>query len=103
MAWFAAQYTAGVSDVSNPMVSPILADATGLPPAVIVSAGHDPLLDEVRSYCSHLAAAGVPVTHLHFGPLTHGFVGMAARSPAASAAMREAFAALRRVLARQPE
>jgi acetyl esterase len=74
-----------------------MSDLTGLPPAVVVTAGFDPLRDEGRNYAARLVAAGVPTVYLPFRSLTHGFLDMAGRVPAAQdalAAAVRAFAAL---------
>ncbi|AGP30356.1 alpha/beta hydrolase [Corynebacterium terpenotabidum] len=58
----------------NPLVSPVLAeDLTGLAPAVVSVAGHDPLRDEGEAYARRLAEAGVPVTLRRHGGLVHPF------------------------------
>lgn len=58
----------------DPLASPLLAkDLTGLPPACLVLAGCDPLLDQGLMYAARLEDAGVPVEcHVMEGML-HGF------------------------------
>lgn len=68
-------YLDGTGQRSDPDVSPLLAeDLSGLPPTVIVIGGHDPLLDEGRSYAQRLAAAGVPVEFKCFESTIHAFL-----------------------------
>ena len=52
------------------------ADLHGLPPAVLVVAGHDPLRDEALAYADALLAAGVPVVRAQFDGAIHGFMTM---------------------------
>jgi len=65
-------------DALNPLVSPILArDLAGLPPALIVTAQFDPLVDEAAHYGQRLRAAGVAVTYECFAGTVHSFMIMA--------------------------
>ncbi len=60
-----------------PSVSPILAPGhEGLAPALVVTAGFDPLRDEGLAYAESLRAARVPVVHRCYDDQIHGFFGM---------------------------
>ncbi|WP_340151716.1 alpha/beta hydrolase [uncultured Sneathiella sp.] len=75
--------------------SPILnTDLAGLPPALIVTAGFDPLRDEAESYGKALQAAGVNVGIVRFPSMVHGFMSMTAILPQATRAVRQAAEAL---------
>ncbi|SBV30087.1 acetyl esterase [Micromonospora krabiensis] len=67
-------------------VNALVADLTGLPPAVVVTAEHDPLRDEGDAYARRLADAGVPVVHRREAGLVHNFPSLRDVSPAAAAA-----------------
>lgn len=62
----------------------VLANAKLLhpPPALVVTAGHDPLRDEGRAYAERLVAHGATVDHIEFGALPHDFYIMPDMSPA---------------------
>ena len=64
-------------------------DLSGLPPAVVVTAGHDPLVDEGDEYAARLKAAGVPVMHKRFDSLAHAFTAFTFISPGSRAACQE--------------
>ena len=99
MRWFHDHYG---GDPDDPRRSPILGDLAGLPGAVVVTAGYDPLRDEGDAYADALHAAGVEVVHMRESALIHGFFGLTAVSPAADAAARRACHALRELLERAP-
>lgn len=74
MAWFFDHYVPDRAQRESAEVSPLRARAlTGLPPAILVSAGHDPLLDEDLAYVARLREAGVTVVHRHYGDMPHAF------------------------------
>jgi acetyl esterase len=78
LAWFWDQYLHSPVDAHNPFAAPARAgDVTGLPPATVATAGHDPLRAEGVAHADRLAAAGVPVEHLHYPSLSHGFLSLA--------------------------
>jgi acetyl esterase len=76
LQWYWDQYVPSVVDREHPYASPLYAELTGLPPAVIVTAGHDPLRDEASSYGNALQAAGVAATRLLYEGGVHGFMTM---------------------------
>jgi len=87
MLYFMEQVLPGREGIDSPLVNPLLAeDLSGLPPAVVATAGFDPLRDQGDQYAKKLAVAGVPVTHHCFGSLCHGFLAMGNASRAAEKA-----------------
>jgi acetyl esterase len=100
--WFRDKYLDGADvDAADPRVSPLLADDfTGLPPALVLTAGFDPLRDEGRQYADAMRAAGVAVDYREFGSLVHGFANLAALGGGSATATAESISALRAHLAR---
>ncbi|CAN5155821.1 lipase/esterase LipN [soil metagenome] len=78
MDFFHRQYLDGSGLApTDPRISPMLADdLSGLPPAVVVTAGFDPLRDEGNHYAAALVAAGVPVDLREQGPMIHAFINL---------------------------
>jgi len=87
MQWYWRQYLDGEGLLDPPhLVAPARADShEGLAPAVIVTAGLDPLHSEGCDYARRLRDAGVPVIHRDFPGLFHGFMTIQSFGPAASA------------------
>jgi acetyl esterase len=87
VAWGAEMWVPEPSMLADPRISPLYApDLSGLPPALVVTAEHDPLRDEGDAYAARLAQAGVPVRHHREPKMIHGFLTLDAVSPAAAAA-----------------
>ncbi|MEX0767665.1 MAG: alpha/beta hydrolase [Microthrixaceae bacterium] len=77
MEWFRAQYLPDPSDWDSPLASPIeQKDLVGVAPALVVTAGFDPLRDEGRRYAEMLVEAGVPTRYRCYDDMVHGFFGM---------------------------
>ncbi len=74
MRYFENHYLRTGEDRQNIYVSPILAeDLSNLPPALVVTAGYDPLHDEGKAYADRLKEAGVDVTYYCYEDMIHGF------------------------------
>lgn len=98
--WYRDHLLGGDGDPSDPRCSPAVAgDLTGLAPAIVVTAGFDPLRDEGEDYARAMRAAGVPVVLRRFESLYHGFLNAAGVNRAARAAIVEVAGMLRAGLA----
>jgi acetyl esterase len=94
--WFWEQYLDGPEDAANPYAVPRRTDdLSGVPPASVVTCGHDPLRDEGVAYAAALADADVPVEHLHYPDVVHGFLSMADEATVADDAFDEVAATVR--------
>jgi len=75
MDYFQAQYLPRKEDLVDWRASPLLAKSlAGLPPAYVVTAGYDPLLDEGRAYAERMAKEGVEVAYREYPDMVHGFI-----------------------------
>ena len=78
MDWFARHYFGAEHPMNAVTASPMLVDSfENLAPALIITAGLDPLRDEGRAYADRLKTAGVKVEYVCFESTIHGFLGMA--------------------------
>jgi len=90
MEWFMSHYLGPNDDPADPRASPIrAADLSGLAPAVIATAGFDPLVDQGEAYATRLRDAGVPVAYRCYDALAHAFTAFTGAIPAADIACRE--------------
>jgi acetyl esterase/lipase len=77
-------YLSDPDQASDLTVSPLLNnDLAGLPPAHIIAAELDPLLDEGQAYRDRLAAAGIEVSYAVGKALPHGYFNLTAVLPGA--------------------
>jgi acetyl esterase len=97
IAFFRGCYLPHPEDWRDWRASPLLAtDLSGLPPALVLTAGFDPLVDEGRAYAERLAAHGTEVAYRTYEDMVHGFVLFGGVLDTANEAVAECCAALRR-------
>jgi acetyl esterase len=74
MEWFLDHYCPELQERTGMMFSPMNGeDLGGLPPTVLLVAGHDPLHDEGVDYAEQLRRAGIPVELIDHPRMNHGF------------------------------
>ena len=99
MRWFKNHYLKSAGDAEDWRASPIRAKSlAGLPPALVVTAGFDPLRDEGAAYAARLTEAGVRVDYVCYGGMIHGFVPMGRLIDTGNRAISHVAASLRQVL-----
>jgi acetyl esterase len=77
MRWYWEQFLDDPSRAGEADCSPLRTDVlSGLAPALVLTAEHDPLRDEGEAYAHALREAGVPVTLHRYDGLIHGFLRM---------------------------
>ena len=81
-----------------PLVAPLLAKLSGLPPVYMNAAGLDPLRDDSRQLNARFKEAGVAVNFTEYPGVIHGFTQFSRTSETARRALAEAGAALKRAL-----
>jgi acetyl esterase/lipase len=95
--WFSGHYLH--PDDDRRAISPqFWPDLRGAAPAIVATAGYDPLVDEGDAYAARLRDAGVAVRHRRYGSLIHGFLGAAGAVRAARAAIDELCGDIRELL-----
>jgi acetyl esterase len=96
MQYFDRLYFRSPDDARSTLASPFLThDLSGLPPALIITAEHDPLASEGAAYAARLRDAGVEATHICYDGMIHGFYSMVGMLTAAETAVDQVSAALR--------
>lgn len=84
---------------NDPRVSPALSsELAQAPPALVITAGFDPLRDEGEAYAAALTAAGATVQLHRERALVHGFLHMTTVVPAANAAVVQMARAFRTLI-----
>jgi acetyl esterase len=100
MDWYEAQFFGPDGDRGDPRGSPLLAeDLQGLPPALVVTAGFDPLRDEGEAYARRLRDAGVHTLLRRHDGYLHGFIHALISGPGPREAVAEMGGVLRAALA----
>lgn len=95
MDWFMANYLPMGASNTDVRLSPAKAsDLSGLAPAIVVMAGHDPLRDQGFAYGALLQKAGVGAQVSCYDSLAHGFTAYMGAIPAANRACEEIAAAI---------
>ena len=96
MRWFNDSYAPDITDWrGSPMVAPL----AGLPPALVTTAGLDPIRDQGRAYAAGLAQAGVPVTFREAAGNIHGFINLRKAIPSAQGDFLASLAVLKTIIA----
>jgi acetyl esterase len=97
MRWFFDCYFNNDAERATVTAAPIRAkDLRGLPPALVMTASHDPLYDEGVAYAEALKKAGVPTEHINYQGHIHGFWTATGKFDVAAEAQATACKALRR-------
>ena len=97
--WYGEQYLRSDADKADLRASPLRAPSlAGQPPALIVTAGFDPLRDEGRAYGDRLREAGVDVVYREYPGQIHAFVSLTKAIPQGLACTLEVAEYLRKRL-----
>lgn len=91
----------GKINADHPLVSPLFADLTGLPPTLIQVGSHEILLDDATRLATRLATADVTVTLEVTPGMPHGFQARGPESPEAARALQNVRRFLRQTLSDQ--
>src|SRR4051812_33559726 len=90
MTWFTGHFMPEGADPADPLRSPILHPRLrDSAPALIVTAGFDPLRDEGEAYAAKLTELGVKTQLRRFPGLFHGFINSTGASPSSHDALVE--------------
>ena len=90
MTWFQGHYLNGPEDQKNWKASPLLAESCAdLPPALVQTAGFDPLKDEGKAYSDRLNKEGGRSSYTDYPGMIHGFINLGGAIDAAQTAIDE--------------
>ncbi|MBL8675696.1 MAG: alpha/beta hydrolase [Rhodospirillales bacterium] len=104
MQWFIDLYVPNPADRWDWRAAPLrAASLAGVCPALVITAGFDPLRDEGRAYAARMRDDGATVDYVEFGGMIHGFFGSAALLHGARRGISMAAAALREALVDRAE
>jgi acetyl esterase len=96
MLYFRRHYLPRTEDWRDWRASPLLAPTlAGVPPAFVLTAGYDPLVDEGTAYAERLAREGVRTEHVNYPDMVHGFITMGRVLDTANEALDRCAGALR--------
>jgi acetyl esterase len=77
MLAFSEAYFGHLNNTAEPYLSPLRAESlANLPPALVVTAGFDPLTDSAHAYVERMQAANVNASLAHFPEMIHGFMSI---------------------------
>jgi acetyl esterase len=98
MQWYLAQYQSPAIRSSPGYYMPLKADdLRGLPAALVITAGPDPLRDEAELFGQRLERDGVRVTRRNYDGTIHGFLSAAPKSHSSIQALDECVKFLQQV------
>lgn len=86
--WFTGLYL-GDHDGADPLASPLLAEPSGFPPTLLITAEYDFLRVEGEEFARRLAQAGVPVRAVRYRGMDHAFFDKLGLFPQAADAVDE--------------
>ena len=90
MHYFRGHYLPRKEDWLDWRASPLLAKSLAkLPPAFVLTAGFDPLVDEGRAYADRLKTEGVATEYRNYPNMVHGFITMGRVLDTANAALAD--------------
>ena len=96
--YFQSNYLRTPADYDDWRASPLRAESLSrLPPALVITAGYDPLRDEGKAYADRLREEGVAVTYQCYDGMIHGFFMMGGVLDVANRAVSQAAEALANV------
>ncbi len=98
MEWFQGHYLSSPADRDDWRASPLLASSLkGLPPALVQTAGYDPLKDEGHAYVKRLNDEGGSAIYTDYPGMIHGFINLGGAIDTAKTAITEGVTFLNKI------